>query len=58
MKLQQIIYELPDENFAQLRYLNAFFVEMAKHADVNKMTAANIGIVMGSNMLWLAFIIS
>ena len=53
LKLQQILDDLPDHNLVQLRYINAFFVELAKYSDTNKMTAANIGIVMGSNLLWL-----
>ena len=51
-KLRGIIKELPDQNLAQLRYLNSFFAEMTKHAEDNKMTPANIGIVMGANLLW------
>ena len=51
-KLMRILDDLPDHNFAQLRYLNAFFAEVANHSDQNKMTPANIGIVMGTNMLW------
>ena len=51
-KLRQIVQQLPGHNFAQLRYLNAFFAEMAEHSEENKMTPANIGIVMGANLLW------
>ncbi|KAM6957042.1 rho GTPase-activating protein 17b isoform 2-T2 [Aplochiton taeniatus] len=43
---------LPKSNKANLRYLVKFLAKLAQESDVNKMTASNIAIVLGPNLLW------
>lgn len=50
--VSDLLYQLPKCNFINLRYLIKFLQELTKHSDSNKMTATNIAIVMGGNLLW------
>lgn len=46
------INKLPKVNYDNFRYLVKFLAKLASHSDVNKMTASNIAIVIGPNLLW------
>ena len=50
--IKHTLLQLPKCNMENLGYLIQFLRELAKHSDVNKMTASNIAIVMGGNLLW------
>ncbi|XP_075942164.1 rho GTPase-activating protein 17b isoform X3 [Anarhichas minor] len=43
---------LPKTHKANLRYLVKFLAKLAQDSEVNKMTAINISIVLGPNLLW------
>lgn len=43
---------LPKANKANFRYLVKFLAKLAQESEVNKMTASNIAIVLGPNLLW------
>uniref|UniRef100_A0A673N549 Rho GTPase-activating protein 17-like n=1 Tax=Sinocyclocheilus rhinocerous TaxID=307959 RepID=A0A673N549_9TELE len=43
---------LPKANKTNFRYLVKFLAKLALESDVNKMTASNIAIVLGPNLLW------
>lgn len=44
--------ELPQENFILLKFLMEFLNEVLSYACVNKMTATNLAIVFGPNLVW------
>ncbi len=44
--------ELPDENYYILKYVVNFMTEVEQHSDHNKMTAQNLAIVFGPNLMW------
>lgn len=44
--------ELPEENFVVLKFLMEFLNEVLDYSAVNKMTAMNLAIVFGPNILW------
>ncbi|KAJ7379055.1 Rho GTPase-activating protein 1 [Desmophyllum pertusum] len=44
--------ELPEENFVLLKFLMEFLNEVLEHSAVNKMTAKNLAIVFGPNLVW------
>ncbi|XP_060065343.1 rho GTPase-activating protein 44-like isoform X2 [Ylistrum balloti] len=46
------IHNLPEHNYNNFRYLIKFLALLASKSDVNKMTASNISIVIGPNLLW------
>ncbi|XP_039541756.1 rho GTPase-activating protein 17b isoform X4 [Pimephales promelas] len=43
---------LPKPNKNNFRYLIKFLAKLALESDINKMTASNISIVLGPNLLW------
>ncbi|XP_051987415.1 rho GTPase-activating protein 17b isoform X3 [Xyrauchen texanus] len=43
---------LPKANKTNFRYLVKFLAKLAQESDINKMTASNIAIVLGPNLLW------
>uniref|UniRef100_A0A8C1U3N9 Rho GTPase-activating protein 17 n=1 Tax=Cyprinus carpio TaxID=7962 RepID=A0A8C1U3N9_CYPCA len=43
---------LPKANKTNFRYLVKFLAKLSLESDVNKMTASNIAIVLGPNLLW------
>lgn len=45
-------HELPEENYVLLKFLMQFLNEVQKHSNVNKMTAKNLAIVFGPNLVW------
>lgn len=47
-----VMQQLPPQNLAILKALFTFLCEVAAKADVNKMTASNLAIVLGPNLLW------
>ncbi len=47
-----VIQKLPKQHFENLRYLIKFLKDLSSHQDVNKMSVANIAIVIGPNLLW------
>ncbi|XP_034425688.1 rho GTPase-activating protein 17a isoform X2 [Hippoglossus hippoglossus] len=44
--------KLPKNNKSNLRYLVKFLAKLAQDSETNKMTASNIAIVLGPNLLW------
>ena len=44
--------ELPDDNYFILKYVVNFMTEVEQHSDQNKMTAQNLAIVFGPNLMW------
>ncbi|XP_048870676.1 rho GTPase-activating protein 44-like isoform X3 [Brienomyrus brachyistius] len=44
--------KLPKANSNNFRYLIKFLAKLSEYQDVNKMTAGNIAIVLGPNLLW------
>ncbi|XP_038598775.1 rho GTPase-activating protein 44 isoform X3 [Tachyglossus aculeatus] len=44
--------KLPKANHSNIRYLIKFLAKLSEYQDVNKMTASNIAIVLGPNLLW------
>ncbi|XP_057201097.1 rho GTPase-activating protein 17b isoform X2 [Triplophysa rosa] len=44
--------QLPKTNKTNFRYLMKFLAKLAQESDINKMTASNIAIVLGPNLLW------
>ncbi|ODN04621.1 Rho GTPase-activating protein 44 [Orchesella cincta] len=50
--LWTVVQKLPKYNLDNLAYLVKFLKELCLHQDVNKMSPANIAIVIGPNLLW------
>ncbi|XP_033113984.1 rho GTPase-activating protein 8-like [Anneissia japonica] len=44
--------QLPDANYVILDYLMKLLVEVTKNSDKNKMSAPNVGVVFGPNLVW------
>ncbi|XP_065109013.1 rho GTPase-activating protein 17b isoform X2 [Paramisgurnus dabryanus] len=44
--------QLPKANKTNFRYLMKFLARLSQDSDINKMTASNIAIVLGPNLLW------
>ncbi|XP_045840132.1 rho GTPase-activating protein 44 isoform X4 [Meles meles] len=44
--------KLPKANHNNIRYLIKFLSKLSEYQDVNKMTASNMAIVLGPNLLW------
>lgn len=49
---RNVMQQLPPQNLAILKALFTFLREVAAKADVNRMTASNLAIVLGPNLLW------
>ena len=49
-----LLHTLPPENFHNLKYFLAFLHHVSLNADVNKMTASNLAIVMAPNLIFEA----
>ncbi|KFM71917.1 Rho GTPase-activating protein 68F, partial [Stegodyphus mimosarum] len=47
-----ILHRLPEDNYEILHYLFEFLVKVVDRSDLNKMTASNLAIVFGPNLLW------
>ncbi|XP_035225614.1 rho GTPase-activating protein 1-like [Stegodyphus dumicola] len=47
-----ILHRLPEDNYEVLHYLFEFLVKVVDRSDLNKMTASNLAIVFGPNLLW------
>ncbi|XP_074836111.1 rho GTPase-activating protein 9 isoform X2 [Carettochelys insculpta] len=50
-RLAELVQSLPPPNYATLRYLLAHLRKVMEHADANRMTRQNIGIVFGPTLL-------
>ena len=48
--LNGLVYRLPRANNALLRYLSGFLINIINHADTNKMTVRNVGIVFSPTL--------
>ncbi|KAJ8315025.1 hypothetical protein KUTeg_007175 [Tegillarca granosa] len=44
--------ELPEDNYIILKYIIQFLTEVVDHSEQNKMTAMNLSVVFGPNLLW------
>ncbi|KAI1301873.1 Rho GTPase-activating protein 1 [Halotydeus destructor] len=47
-----VLQRLPEDNYKLLKYLVKFLVKVMDRSDLNKMTASNLAIVFGPNLLW------
>jgi Rho GTPase-activating protein 1 len=47
-----MIKKLPDQNYAVLKYLVEFISLVVDRSDLNKMTASNLAVVFGPNLVW------
>lgn len=52
--LRDVINKMPKFYRQNLRYLIKFLAKLSESADVNKMSASNISLVMAPNLLWAA----
>ncbi|KAG6920429.1 Rho GTPase activating protein 9, partial [Chelydra serpentina] len=50
-RLGELVQSLPPPNYATLRYILAHLRKVMEHADINRMTRQNIGIVFGPTLL-------
>ena len=50
--VQDCLSLLPKQNYVNLRYLVKFLAKMLEHEKETKMSASNLAIVMGPNMIW------
>ncbi|TRY84682.1 hypothetical protein DNTS_003909 [Danionella cerebrum] len=51
-ELWMVCDRLPKPNKTNFRYLVKFLAKLSQESDINKMTASNIAIVLGPNLLW------
>lgn len=49
---RDVLKTLPEENYAVLRFLTAFLVEVSARSSENKMTNTNLAVVFGPNLMW------
>ncbi|XP_074599414.1 rho GTPase activating protein at 68F [Brevipalpus obovatus] len=47
-----ILQRLPEDNYKVLKFLIEFLVKVMDRSNMNKMTASNLAIVYGPNLLW------
>lgn len=47
-----VIKKLPDQNYVVLKFLIEFLSLVVDRCDMNKMTAANLSVVFGPNLVW------
>jgi len=47
-----VIKKLPDQNYVVLKFLIEFLSLVVDRQDMNKMTAANLSVVFGPNLVW------
>lgn len=47
-----VLTRLPEPNYQLLKYVINFLVKVMDHSEFNKMTASNLAIVFGPNLLW------
>ncbi|XP_046408846.1 rho GTPase-activating protein 44-like isoform X1 [Ischnura elegans] len=52
--LWQVLHQLPQENFENVRYLIKFLAILSRNQEVNKMSPQNIAIVIAPNLIWSA----
>ncbi|KAK7108356.1 hypothetical protein V1264_016104 [Littorina saxatilis] len=53
MEVQRMLQdELPEDNYAILKFIMHFLVEVTQKAEVNKMTPSNVATVFGPNLAW------
>ncbi|XP_037647325.1 rho GTPase-activating protein 44 isoform X5 [Sebastes umbrosus] len=50
--LMTVCEKLPTDNLNNFRYLTKFLAKLSDYQDSNKMTAGNMAIVLGPNLLW------
>ncbi|CAD6504080.1 BgTH12-05817 [Blumeria graminis f. sp. triticale] len=48
--VNQLVHQLPQENYILLRYMLSFLNKIISHANVNKMTVRNVGIVFSPTL--------
>ncbi|KAL3317887.1 Rho GTPase-activating protein 1 [Cichlidogyrus casuarinus] len=49
---QDLIEQLPKENYIILKYIVQFLTDVVMHSATNKMTAQNLAVVFGPNFIW------
>uniref|UniRef100_A0A3B3CNC5 Rho GTPase-activating protein 29 n=1 Tax=Oryzias melastigma TaxID=30732 RepID=A0A3B3CNC5_ORYME len=50
-RVRELLSQLPASHFATLRFLTAHLNRVAEHAEENKMTASNLGIIFGPTLV-------
>lgn len=52
-EIQRVLHSsLPKQNYIVLEYLMIFLVSVMEHSSVNRMSASNLAIVFGPNLIW------
>lgn len=47
-----VMEKLPEDNYKVLKYIISFLSRVMERADLNKMTAQNLAVVFGPNLVW------
>uniref|UniRef100_A0A8C7QD43 Rho GTPase activating protein 1 n=1 Tax=Oncorhynchus mykiss TaxID=8022 RepID=A0A8C7QD43_ONCMY len=50
--IRNMLAMLPEENYASLKFLIEFLVQVSAQSEINKMNNANLAVVFGPNLLW------
>ncbi|XP_029577851.1 rho GTPase-activating protein 1 isoform X1 [Salmo trutta] len=50
--IRNMLVMLPEENYASLKFLIEFLVQVSAQSEINKMNNANLAVVFGPNLLW------
>uniref|UniRef100_A0A673XUI7 Rho GTPase activating protein 1 n=1 Tax=Salmo trutta TaxID=8032 RepID=A0A673XUI7_SALTR len=50
--IQNMLAMLPEENYASLKFLIDFLVQVSAQSEINKMNNTNLAVVFGPNLLW------
>uniref|UniRef100_A0A6Q2ZNF7 Rho GTPase activating protein 1 n=1 Tax=Esox lucius TaxID=8010 RepID=A0A6Q2ZNF7_ESOLU len=50
--IRTMLATLPEENYASLKFLIEFLVQVSAKSEINKMNNANLAVVFGPNLLW------
>ncbi|KAG9352162.1 hypothetical protein JZ751_020575 [Albula glossodonta] len=50
--IHSMLKTLPEENYASLKFLIQFLVQVSAQCEVNKMNNTNLAVVFGPNLLW------
>ncbi|KAJ8247712.1 hypothetical protein GJAV_G00249440 [Gymnothorax javanicus] len=51
-EIREMLNTLPEENYASIKFLILFLVQVSELCEVNKMNNNNLAVVFGPNLLW------
>uniref|UniRef100_A0ABM5GH47 Rho GTPase-activating protein 8 isoform X2 n=1 Tax=Pogona vitticeps TaxID=103695 RepID=A0ABM5GH47_9SAUR len=54
IRCKEIVHQLPEQNYAVLKFLLSFLHMVSQESIFNKMTASNLACVFGLNLIWSA----